>query len=240
MRNDFDLPAGLFDPKPGHGANPDELDPPPRTSRRYHHLRSLAENGDLEDAFENIDTLAFLRLCMLRLAEKGDWKEAARIAKDMLPYQHQRRPNVNVVRHESVVAVPPTPPAPEPAGPRPTPPAPELPPGAPDTSDPDTGGPNPPAPDAPGPQARAEPRPHGDDPPRTLVDARRQAAAHDRAEQRQWVNEARWNLVMQRFRERHRRALEWHLHADPTTFLPLPANDSVPERVARKRRRPRR
>ena len=223
MANDFDFPNGLFDPKPGAGPNPDEQDPPPRTSRRYHHLRSLAANGDLEDAFENVDTLGFMRLCMLRLAETGDWKEAGRIARQILPYQHQRLPNVNVVRHETVAVAPP---APEPT----PPPAPE-----PTGSDPAT-------PDPTGPDGHTPPppsRPHGDDPPRTLMEARRQAHAHDRAEQRQWMQEARWNWNMFCYRERHRRALRWHALADPETLLPRPANDSRRDDVAPRRKRQR-
>ena len=225
MANDYDLPNGLFDPKLSDGPNPDERHPPPRTSRRYHHLRSLAANGDLEDAFENVDTLGFMRLCMLRLAETGDWKQAARIARDILPYQHQRLPNVNVVRHETVVVA-----APDPA---PVPPGPTAPPPEPPASDP-------PTPDPAGPDGDAPPpprRPHGDDPPRTLIDARRQAHAHDRQEQRDWMREARWNWAMYCYRERHRRVLDWHLRADPATFTPLPANDSEREPAASREQR---
>ena len=217
MANDFDLPNGLLDRKLSDGPNPDERDPSPRTSRHYHHLRSLAENGDLEDAFENVDTLAFMRLCMLRLAEKGDWKEAARIAKELAPYLHQRLPNVNVVRHETAVAAPPAPAPLTPVDPGPAaPPTPETP--VPDPSTPQGAGPDG---DAPPPR-----RPHGDDPPRTLIDARRQARAHDRQEQRDWMREARWNYAMACYREQHRRAIRRHALADPAIFTPPPANDS--------------
>ena len=230
MSSDYELPVGLFDEKRSSGPNPDERDPPPRTSRRYHHLRSLAANGDLEDAFENIDTLGFMRLCMLRLAEAGEWKEAARIAKDVLPYRHQRLPTVNIVRHETAPAAPPGPPEP------PTPPAP---PPAPEPPAPPVGRDDaPPAPTPAGPPPPSD-RPHGDDPPRDLVEARRLEHAHERRENREWMREAHWNWAMHCYRQRHRRVLLWHAHADRTTFVPLPANDhgTAPGRKRRTSRR---
>ena len=244
---DYDLPNGFLDPKPGVGPNPDERDPAPRSSRRYHHLRSLAENADLEDAFENVDTLRFMRIGMIRFAELGDWKSAMRVAERLLPYQHQRMPSVNIVRHETAAVAPtpvpqppssqpptPQPPPSGPPAPRPTPPEPPHPrpdsPPPPESAAPDAAGP-----DATPPASSRPPPPRGDDPPRTLMEARRRDHRHDRAEQRQWMLEAKWNWRIHCYRERHRRILDWHERADPATFVPRPANDTAPEPVRAKR-----
>ena len=101
MTKHLDLPDWLLDGTPNPGPHPDERDPPKRTARRARLRAFAAENAELERTYGHLDALGLMRLCMLRLVEQGDWPEAARIARELAPYIHERHPNVNVVRDES-------------------------------------------------------------------------------------------------------------------------------------------
>ena len=147
--SDTPAPSGRGGARPGAGA---PSRPHAATTERFKRLFAIAANADFQDAFGNLSNMDVVQICVWRLLELGEWKEAGNLAKALLPYHHARIPAVTVVRHENAAAdaAPPPPPAEAPA------PAQHL--------------PHPEAPPAPTPSRRPPPRPPPTPTPRPTPD----------------------------------------------------------------------
>ena len=192
--SDHQLPAPSDTPAPSNrgGARPGAgapSRPHAATTERFKRLFAIAANADFQDAFGNLSNMDVVQICVWRLLELGEWKEAGNLAKALLPYHHARIPAVTVVRHENAAAdaAPPPPPADAPASaqhlphpeapprPRPRPAArrhdrPRRRPRAPTPNRPSPPRPRPippprrpPPPDAPATEAAPDPTPPADD-----------------------------------------------------------------------------
>ena len=112
--SDTPAPSGRGGARPGAGA---PSRPHASTTERFKRLFAIAANADFQDAFGNLSNMDVVQICVWRLLELGEWKEAGNLAKALLPYHHARIPAVTVVRHENAAAdaAPPPPPAEAPA-----------------------------------------------------------------------------------------------------------------------------
>ena len=112
-------PSGRGGARPGAGA---PSRPHAATTERFKRLFSIASNADFEAAFGHLSNMDIVQICVWRLLEQCEWKEAGNLAKSLLPYHHARMPAVTVVRHEGAVAPEAAPEAARPL-PAPAPPA---------------------------------------------------------------------------------------------------------------------
>ena len=97
-------PSGRGGARPGAGA---PSRPHAATTERFKRLFAIASNAEFDAAFGHLSNMDIVQICVWRLLEQCEWKEAGNLAKSLLPYHH--RPHGRRDRAPMTAALPPGP-----------------------------------------------------------------------------------------------------------------------------------